>query len=224
MKSFCEIVEIESLLSGANKKTTAARKVFRKHYADAGQAMHERLFYNKKPDFSPALIASFISEKTIYNDFEHVESRNLWQQKSVDFASIGRLYAQLHDFADKDQMVICHMDTNPQNIIWSVHQDRYFLVDFGDWLWFYGEYDLIHFLLFWASAKCAGEFDLIADAYLKGYHAQRKINVHKWDSLYAETINNFDKRRANYNKKESVTNLDVKCNRDKLKNVSSYLF
>jgi len=190
--------------------------IFRKFYLEKHDAEQERLIFNKRLSIIPRLIATGSKDSIEYNDFEYVESSHLWQLDNIDFQAIAELYCELHQLENKQDKVICQIDTNPRNIIYDKLNGRYYLIDFVDWRWEYPEFDLIHFLLFWAEVVSKVEFDDIQQSFLKSYKLKGEINSQRWGRLYPQVVHFFEDRRKLYGKSEKKFNPDQKTNRNLL--------
>jgi thiamine kinase-like enzyme len=191
-------------------------KIFRKFYHSSYDARQEYEFYQNKLGFIPRLIEYSSSGVVHYIDFEYIDSCSLWQQAEIDFCIVAKLYADLHNYSPREGKVICQIDTNPKNIIISRENGRYYLIDFVDWRWEYPEFDIIHFLLFWASAKPAEQFSLIVEQFLSAYQRAASISTKRWNDLLPQVISFFDLRRRIYQKKEKNNNPDMEKNRQTL--------
>ena len=109
------------------------------------------------------------------------------------------------------------MDTNPNNFIYDFKADRYFMLDFSEWEFNNKEFDLIHFLLFWAAIYDEEKFELTASSFIESYDKLDKINISVWNRLLPEIIIMFDERRNRFRKKEKLKNIDQEANRELLK-------
>ena len=194
----------------------AKQGVLRKYYQNSRDAERERQVYNKKLDIMPAMIGSGREGSREYNDFKYLNCHNLWQKKIIDFGAVARLYGRLHSEEKSEEMVICQIDTNPQNIVYIEQSDRYYLLDFVDWRLEYAEYDLIHFLLFWAATKTNDEYIQIEQEFLNAYVTCRYIDYGRWQSLVPQVIKYFDERRQYYGKREKNMSSDSQVNRSHL--------
>jgi len=194
----------------------ASEGIFRKFYLEKYDAEQERLIFDKKLSITPRLISTGSKDSIEYNDFEYLESFHLWQLDNIDFQAVGELYSELHQLENMQDKVICQIDTNPRNIIYNKLNGRYYLIDFVDWRWEYPEFDLIHFLLFWAVVVTKDEFEDIQQTFLKGYKLRSEINIQRWGRLYPQVVHFFEQRRKLYGKSEKKLNPDRLTNRDLL--------
>jgi aminoglycoside phosphotransferase (APT) family kinase protein len=197
------------------------RGAFRKYFFTKKAADHERAMYLRKLVIMPPLLGAGKEAALYYLDIALIECENIWQASSPDFARIASLYAYLHNAESKNGKSLCQMDTNPQNIIYDVENDRYYLIDFAEWDWQYPEYDLIHHLLFWAAASAQKDFSNIAETFLASYKAVNGIDASKWQQLFPQITQIFDDRRARYNKSEKTSGRDNEINRNLLKLVGN---
>ncbi len=197
----------------------AESNIFRKYYQNLQDAEQEEIIYKKKPAILPNLLGAGYEQSVRYSDFQYIQSINLWEKNSVDFAEVAKLYAKLHEVEKRSGKVICQIDTNPQNIIYDSSDGKYYLVDFVDWRWEYAEFDLIHHLLFWASAKPNPEFLMIIQEFTRAYETMREINQKNWQSIYPEAVRYFYHRREIYGKQERFINPDISLNRLNLKEI-----
>ncbi|MCD6176829.1 MAG: hypothetical protein J7K29_03215, partial [Candidatus Cloacimonetes bacterium] len=79
------------------------------------------------------------------------------------------------------------------------------------------ETDLIHFLLFWASAYSFDRFKFVFEQVITTYKSKRMINPLEWELMLPEIILRFDSRRRKFDKKE--IHPDISKNREMLKNI-----
>ncbi len=203
----------------SDHKILPEKNIFRKYYQSQHDAEQEKLIYKKKLNIFPELLNSGRDQSIRYNDFQHIDCSDLWHLGSIDFSAVARLYATLHNTEQQRDKVICQIDTNPQNIIYDHRSEKYYLIDFVDWRWEYAEFDLIHFLLFWASVKPGTDFLKISQKYIQGYKEKREISSLRWKNIYPEVEEYFDKRRYFYNKNERIINRDISLNRQVLNNL-----
>ena len=91
------------------------------------------------------------------------------------------------------------------------------MLDFSEWIYDYPETDLIHFLLFWASAYNADKFKFVFDQVISTYKTKRMINPLEWELMIPEIIFRFDSRRKRFGKRQ--THPDITKNREFLKNI-----
>jgi Ser/Thr protein kinase RdoA (MazF antagonist) len=197
----------------SRQKILAEQSILRKYYQNGRDAERERQVYILQLDIIPDMIGTGREEGREYNDFEYLSCTDLWQKNIIDFRAVARLYARLHSQKKNGDMVLCQIDTNPQNIVYVNQSDRYYLVDFVDWRLEYAEYDLIHFLLFWAAVKTHDEYIQIEQELLKAYAACRYIDFERWKKLVPQVIKYFDERRQYYGKIEKNMSSDNQVNR-----------
>lgn len=193
--------------------------IFRKFYLEKYDAEQERLIFNKRLSITPQIISTGSKDNIEYNDFEYLESCHLWQMDNIDFQSIGELYRELHQLENRQDMVICQIDTNPRNIIYDKINGRYYLIDFVDWRWEFPEFDLIHFLLFWAEVVSKDKFEDIQHTFLNSYKLKGEINTQRWGRLFPQVVHFFEQRRKLYGKSEKKFNPDQLTNRNLLSNL-----
>ena len=77
------------------------------------------------------------------------------------------------------------------------------MLDFSEWIYDYPETDLIHFLLFWASAYNSDKFKVIFEQIVNTYKTKNMINTLEWELLIPEMILRFDSRRKKFGKKQT---------------------
>lgn len=192
--------------------------IFRKYYKCQEVKARELYIYKQAWTFMPALLG----EGENWLDLEYIDSCNLWEKEETDYQAVGRLYAELHQKMRKNELVVCHIDTNPQNIIFAERREKYLLIDFADWRWERAEFDVIHFLLFWGETKKKVEFRKICGEFLAGYMEKGKINKEIWQNLYKRAECCFCERRKRYNRKEKQPSLDKTENRKFLRSINLY--
>ncbi|MCF7859106.1 MAG: hypothetical protein K9N07_07270 [Candidatus Cloacimonetes bacterium] len=189
------------------------KRIVRKHYHKAEEYQRELEIYNK----SWKILPSLLNTGKNWLEISFKPGENLWEQDSVDFAVIGRLYAQLHNYESRDGKVICQIDTNPRNVLYCLEEKKYYLIDFVDWRWEKAEFDLIHFLLFWAGALSELEFYVAMKEFLAGYNTLRSISAETWQELYPQVVQYFDGRREHFGKREKKGGGEETINRKMLK-------
>lgn len=168
----------------------------------------ELYIYQKNLEFSPTLYNHNNKEFSI--TISHLNGHTLYNTLNPDFQNIARMFFQIHSLEEK---TICLMDTNPNNFIYDFEADRYYMLDFSEWEYNEKEFDLIHFLLFWAAIYNEEKFKQTASSFIKSYDKLDKINVLVWIRLLPEIINMFDERRNRFRKKEKLRNIDQEANR-----------
>jgi len=172
----------------------------------------ELYIYQKELPYTPKLLDH---DGKITLMLEYIDGISIVDMEQPDFIEIGKMIAQLHELENKDGKVICHIDNNPNNFLYS--DSKYFMLDFSEWKYDLPEKDLIHFLLFWASiydkTRFAGSFEGI----MQGYKSIGRINPLEWEMLIPEVIERFDSRRKYFGKQEK--NSDLKQNREILKEI-----
>jgi tRNA A-37 threonylcarbamoyl transferase component Bud32 len=174
----------------------------------------ELYIYNKKLHFVPRLL-DHDGKNTLI--LEYLPGENIGEMKEPDFSKLAVLFAELHSLENKSGKCICHVDSNPKNYIFS--QQKYYMIDFGEWEYNLPETDLIHFLLFWASIYEADKFKTAFRQLLDKYLLQGNINPLEWEMMIPEMIERFDSRRQRYGKIEN--NPDINKNREMIKNIYS---
>ncbi len=111
---------------------------------------------------------------------------------------LGETIANFHLATKDGEKCICHIDNQPQNILWN--GERYFLIDFSDSYHHFPEFDISHLLLFWAAEFPFSLFEPAAIKFLKAYNRILPINTKRWESCVLESISSFDERRRRYGK------------------------
>lgn len=188
------------------------KKIIRKYY-DSSEQMEKELFvYSQNFPFIPGL-KDFGDN---WLEIEHKPGINLWEAQNTDFTSIAKIYAELHSNKRKDDLVICHIDTNPRNVIFVPTEKKYYLIDFVDWRWELPEFDIIHFLLFWTAAYDNSCFRSITNDFIDGYRSIRHIDPENWTKCYYKAENYFNERRKLFRKKDLNNSLDLSPNKEYL--------
>lgn len=168
--------------------------------------------YQKNLAFTPTLYSH--SQKEFSITISHLNGHTLYNTLNPDFGRIAKLFHQLHSLEEK---TICLMDTNPNNFIYDFGADRYYMLDFSEWEYNQKEFDLIHFLLFWAAIYDEEKFTKTAVSFLDSYNKLNNIETSVWNRMLPIIINMFDERRNKYRKKEKLKNVDQEANRELLK-------
>lgn len=173
---------------------------------------NELYIYQKKLSFTPRLL-DHDGKNTLI--LEYIEGIPIGELAEPDFGKIADLFLQLHSLENKKDLVICHYDNNPKNYLFS--KGRYYFIDFDEWRYQKPEFDLIHFLLFWASIYSRPKFEIAYKKFISSYMQKGSINPLEWELMIPEVIDIFDNRRIKYGKLEY--NTDVSLNRERLKNI-----
>ena len=173
--------------------------------------------YNKNLSFVPNLLDHNKSNTLI---IEYIDGTLLIKEENPDFYALGKLFAQLHQVERQGDRCICFYDSTPKNIIRSLHNNQYYMLDFSEWEFDYPEADLIHFLLFFASLQSKEDFKSSLNNLIKGYRESATLNPIQWDMLVAEQISRFDSRRKKFNKYDSNEHPDIKANRELIEKIS----
>lgn len=121
---------------------------------------------------------------------------------------LGETIANFHLATKEGEKCICHIDNQPQNILWN--GERYFLIDFSDCEYNFPEIDISHLLLFWAAEFPHTLFEPSVIRFLKAYNRILTINTRRWEQCVVESINRFDERRRLYDKSKGKVNLFMK--------------
>lgn len=173
---------------------------------------NELYIYQKHLPFTPKLIDHDNKNKLI---LEYIEGIPIGDLAEPDFGKISDMFIQLHNLEQKKGKVICHADNNPKNYLFA--KGKYFMIDFGEWKYDTPESELIHFLLFWASIYNKSKFNIAFDKLMSSYLGKGSINPLEWEIQIPIMIEKFDRRREKYGKSEF--NIDVKINRERIKNI-----
>ena len=172
----------------------------------------ELYIYKKKLPFTPRLIDNDGKNTLI---LEYLDGCSIIDLVEPNFIEITELMVDLHSLESKGDKCICHYDNNPNNYLYA--NGKYYMLDFSEWIYDYPETDLIHFLLFWASAYNADKFKFVFDQVISTYKTKRMINPLEWELMIPEIIFRFDSRRKRFGKRK--THPDITKNREFLKNI-----
>ncbi|MBT3755294.1 MAG: hypothetical protein HOG24_03325 [Candidatus Cloacimonetes bacterium] len=172
----------------------------------------EMYIYKKRLPFTPKLIDND-GKNTLM--LEYIEGTPVMDLAQPNFAKITELFINLHSLESKNGKCICHYDNNPKNYLFA--EGKYYMLDFSEWVYDYPETDLIHFLLFWASAYNSVKFKHVFEQVISTYKAKRMINPLEWELIIPEIILRFDSRRIEFGKKQ--THPDITKNREILRNI-----
>ena len=185
-----------------------------KFFQSKDDFVKELFIYQKKPNFAPKFLS--YNQDNLSIKIELIKGDTIINLQNPDFKMLAKLFYQLHTLEDK---TICLMDTNPKNFLYSIEKNRYFIIDFSDWQYADKEFDLIHFLLFWASLWRYERFYQVAKIFLTEYENYAVIKKSNWKTNVINVINIFDNRRQFHKKKEKTINNDTEKNREMLKNL-----
>ena len=152
----------------------------------------EMLVYGRHFSFVPGLIST---DNDLTITIEMIQGHHISQES--DFYTIGEHFSELH-LIKSGELSLCHQDTNPKNYMYT--SGKYYFIDFAESGFNYPEFDLIHFLLFWAEIADRETFKTISHDFLQGYLLKGQINHDKWQMIYNETVNKFDNRRKQFGK------------------------
>ncbi|MCK4956206.1 MAG: phosphotransferase [Candidatus Cloacimonetes bacterium] len=172
----------------------------------------ELYIYQHNPLFAPRFIKADKMNHTI--TLQQIVGKTIFNIQP-DFQQVAQLFLQLHQFEDK---TLCMMDTNPNNIIFQQKENQYYLIDFSDWQYEHKEFDLIHFMLFWASIYNEKTFEQAARNFLDEYDKILKISRDIWKEKVLEIIDIFDERRRRFNRRINLPEADIEENRKFLLN------
>ena len=172
----------------------------------------ELYIYKKKLPYTPKLIDND-SKNTLI--LEYLNGISIMDMTEPNFIEITELMVNLHSLESKNDKCICHFDNNPKNYLFA--NGKYYMLDFSEWIYDYPETDLIHFLLFWASAYSSDKFKFIFEQVISTYRTKRMINPLEWELMIPEIVLRFDSRRRRFGKKQ--THPDISINREILRNI-----
>ncbi|HNX00636.1 MAG TPA: phosphotransferase [Candidatus Cloacimonadota bacterium] len=161
-------------------------------------------------DFIPKLISYDI--KGIL-EIELIDGVRIIDMDKPDFVAIAAMLDKFHQVQNIENKVLCHIDNNPRNYLYDRLHDKFLMIDFSDSRVDYPEWDVIGFLLFWASIVNRIRFKEIVKEFLTGYTISRLEDEKRFEYIYHQNIFIFDERRKKYNKQESLNNPDVIDNR-----------
>ncbi len=167
----------------------------------------EMLVYGRHFSFVPEIINR---DDELSFSMEMIQGHNI--SEGSDFHVIGEHFSQLHSVKSGD-LSLCHQDTNPKNYMYSLGE--YYFIDFAESDFNYPEYDLIHFLLFWAEIAEAEAFKTIINNFIKGYKRKGKICKNKWTELFPQIVQMFDDRRLKY-EKPNIISENTQINRKRI--------
>lgn len=184
-------------------------KYFKKHE----DFLKELYIYGKYVSFAPRFISADSKKSNI--EIELINGSTIFKIEP-DYQQIAKLFHQLHCL---ELDTICLMDTNPNNILYDEINKRYYLIDFSEWKREKREYDLIHFLLFWASIYSQDKFRKSALAFIESYQILAPIDEKIWKSMLPKVIETFDERRKKFNRAKAFPKAEVGINREFMKNV-----
>lgn len=190
---------------------SADRSEIWKYFQSDKEYLRELQIYQQKPEFAPRMLGFDSKEKVL--KLEYLEAKTILEIEA-DFPQIAHLFFSLHKF---EENTICLCDVNPKNILFDPASSRYFLIDFSDWQHQPKEYDLIRFLLFWASILPYEGFNEVANKFYHTYDELAKIDRNLWNVLLPIAIIEFDERRKNFNRRKAIEEAEPEKNRERLR-------
>jgi len=185
-----------------------------KYFQNPQEYQKEKEIYQYSPSFAPKLCGLLPQQNLIKLQLLNAKTSIEIEPK---FQKIAQLFAQLHRL---NSPTICLCDTNPRNILYEIDLKRYFLIDFSDWQYQPPEYDLINFLLFWASIYSPKSFAKAATDFLAAYQKIAPIDGIFWQKRLPQAETEFDQRRARFNRKKAIEGAAPKENRKFMEKVA----
>lgn len=157
----------------------------------------EMLVYGRHFSFVPEIINR---DDELSFSMEMIQGHHI--SEGSDYHIIGEHFSQLHSVKSGD-LSLCHQDTNPKNYMYSLGE--YYFIDFAESGFNYPEFDLIHFLLFWAEIADSDAFKIIINSLIEGYSRKGKLVQSRWIELFPQIVQMFDDRRQMYNKPNIIS-------------------
>jgi thiamine kinase-like enzyme len=179
----------------------------RKYFTSPEEFSRELQIYKQNPSFAPRLVG--YNEKDLILILQYLEAETILQIEP-DFGKIAQLFYKLHSFK---KQTICLCDVNPKNILFDIPSRRYYLIDFSDWQFQPKEYDLVRFLLFWASIFPYDKFQEKATMFFDSYNQLFAIDYSLIQKFLHPAIVEFDTRRKKYNRKKAIITAEPDKNR-----------
>lgn len=161
----------------------------------------EIYIYEKNLSFVPRLFMHNCKNTIV---LDYINSKPIIDIDKPDFAAISLLFVYLHSLEIQNGKVICLMDSNPKNFLFSLDEQKYYMIDFSEWEYNFPEIDLIHFLLFWASILPYKQFYKASQNFINHYKKYLEIDIERWNNNLPKVIQMFDERRKKYNKSEKT--------------------
>lgn len=106
--------------------------------------------------------------------------------------------SSFHQSITLDDMVLCHHDNQPGNILYNGVQ--YWFIDFSDSMLEYPEHDISHLLLFWAEEFESEKFCVLCHNFLDTYQIYKALDPKRFQDKLQENIIRFDERRKRYSR------------------------
>jgi tRNA A-37 threonylcarbamoyl transferase component Bud32 len=188
-----------------NKMENTVTKICDNHQ----KYLKEIEIYKMKLSFVPELL-----KKDGKNSFtmKYINGKTIGEISNPDFAKLGEIYAELHSHKNEKYFSICHSDNNPKNYLVDA-DDKYFMIDFSDWIYDFPEKDVIRFFLFWASIFSQNRLNESIKTFLKVYQQKSTLEKTIWISSFQSIENEFDERRKKFHKKEILATEIIRTNR-----------
>ncbi len=178
-----------------------------KYFRSEDEFLSELQIYRQNPCFAPKLIG--FNKNDLILKLQFLEAKTILQIKP-EFDKIAQLFSKLHTFKKR---TICLCDVNPKNILFDLSEHKYYLIDFSDWQYQPKEYDLVRFLLFWASIYSSDIFQKNAEIFLNSYNIFLPIDYFLMQKFLQPAILEFDERRKKFNRKKAIVTAEPDKNR-----------
>jgi len=131
----------------------------------------------------------------------------------IIMSKLAQAIGKFHSIQHLGDMVLCHWDNQPRNILWSAEKQKVWLVDFEDIRLAHPEGDIAHLFLFWAEVLDFASFKKDTCLFLSKYKAVVPLDYLRWKAEYRKAKARFDRRRKKYNKRSEFDNPDRNDNR-----------
>lgn len=158
---------------------------------------NELYIYQKKLSFTPRLLEILPGKKI---KLSRIKGQTIGSLSHFSPLGIGSILSHFHMLETRNGKTLTHMDTNPKNYILSC--SKYYMIDFSEIESNYPEYDLVSFLLFYASIKDSSTFPGFFKEFLDGYESKHLLSRQRLVQIMPESMVKFDQRRKKYNKSD----------------------
>lgn len=189
--------------------------------------LNELRVYKLRLEFLPQL-KGFNEEKNIIK-LKKIEGKTLSTETELDPAEFAGMFSALHAAThisdknhNKNDHVICQIDTNPRNYLIREYDRKCFMIDFSESDYSVPEHDLVNFLLFWAACYEPERFRYFLRKFLSNYKNKYLVCANRLP-LIQRWIDIFDYRREKYCKNPYIVKEWQDKNRQLIRSMYSYM-
>lgn len=167
---------------------------------------NELFVYGSDFPYKPKLIEIRKPQTLVLSKIEGIPYLDVPELTDEMVIKLAKAISKLHSIARVDDIVLCHWDNQPRNILWSENKQKIFLLDFEDIRFAPPEADIAHLFLFWAEMMNASGFKQMTGLFLNNYKSLVSLSQARWKDELKKAKSRFDRRRKLYNKQERAMN------------------